>query len=458
MLLYGSSFVFLVDPSILRVVLRIYFSGLFLLLAFIGDRCCRNRAMLRLTKQSKARLTMMTGWLTAFSAVKIWIAQRQLPAGFLGIVMIVAQLMSFGADLLVSAQVKQIGVPGRCPFGVGAVLPVEPVGWRSVPSPFQPARTLVSEAQAASLQNGGLSGIFRKVNGAPNFRAEVQDVVGNWHCEDINDDITYSGHTGAQTVIDDLTSKGYLYNYSSSQVGYYPDGGWWKFFCWSPSVRDHANQTWDVRAALAIDNPRSEDRHIVRSYHCTMNGPSVEWVLRLIDASMTLRQWSAVVYGYINYDGLDEIPSQLESNLEAMVMLGYGGGVDSNATAIGDQTQGCVIAYAEIPWPLCVFLLLATLATMLMLAYWLFSSIYLRRLQSRSSYARSINGKIPNGLHGWMIQAVSEHTQHLTGDTITAKDISLWNLGPDGKGRLTVQQAAPAAPAARGMLEDKVLW
>lgn len=101
---------------------------------------------------------------------------------------------------------------------------------------------------------------------------------------------------------------------------------------------------------------------------------------------------------------------------------------------------------------------------LLMLAYWLLSSIHLRRLQSRSSlapYARSIDEKTPNGLLDWMIQAVSEHTRYLTGDGITAKDISLWNLGPDGKGRLTVRPAATAAAwsdseSARGGAPHKI--
>ena len=53
-------------------------------------------------------------------------------------------------------------------------------------------------------------------------------------------------------------------------------------------------------------------------------------------------------------------------------------------------------------------------------------------------YARLINEKMPNGLLGWMLQAVSEHTRCLTGDT-SIKDISLWNLGLDGNGHLTVQ-------------------
>jgi hypothetical protein len=80
--------------------------------------------MLQIIKQSTALLSMLTGWLSVFSAVKIWVAQRRLPAGFFRIIMIVAQLMSFRSDLLVSAAVKPTEVPGRCPFGVGVVIPV----------------------------------------------------------------------------------------------------------------------------------------------------------------------------------------------------------------------------------------------------------------------------------------------------------------------------------------------
>jgi hypothetical protein len=294
-----------------------------------------------------------------------------------------------------------------------------------------------------------LSGIFRKVNGAPDFRADVQDVVGHWNCVDINHDITYSGEIDQQGVIDDLVRRGYLYDGNNyAEIGPLPGGGWEWFFAWSSSVGDFANQTWDVRASFAIDILGPFDRHIVRSYHCTMNAPLVEWVLRQIDAYSTISKWYDVTSGYLGDNGLDAIPSQLESYLEAIIMLGYGGSVNASTTAIGDQTQGCVITYAEIPWPLFTFLVLATLGTLLMLAYWLLSSIHLRRLQSRSSlapYDRSIKEKTPNGLLGWMIQAVSEHTRYLTGDGITAKDISLWNLGPDGKGRLTVRPAAPAA-------------
>jgi hypothetical protein len=91
-----------------------------------------------------------------------------------------------------------------------------------------------------------------------------------------------------------------------------------------------------MRASFAIDILGPFDRHIVRSYHCTMNAPLVEWVLRQIDAYSTITKWYDVTSGYLGDNGLGAIPSQLESYLEAIIMLGYGGSVDASATAIGD--------------------------------------------------------------------------------------------------------------------------
>jgi len=72
---------------------------------------------LRLLMKSQAPILMMTGWLNAASAVKIWSNQKRIPAGFLGIIMILAEIMAFGSDLLVSGSSNQ----QRCPDGVYSV-------------------------------------------------------------------------------------------------------------------------------------------------------------------------------------------------------------------------------------------------------------------------------------------------------------------------------------------------
>jgi hypothetical protein len=267
----------------------------------------------------------------------------------------------------------------------------------------------------------------------------------------IHPDIKYDGDMDRKGVIDDLVEKEYLYDKYNGRVSVPRGGGWESLFVWSTSAAHFTNQTWDVRASIAIESLGPFNRHIVRSYQCTMDAPKVEWVLRQMDAHTTISQWYDVSSKHLGDNGLGAIPSQLESSLEAIVMLGYGrndSAVRANAMAIGDHTQGCVITHTKIPWALFTVLVLTTLGTLLMFAYWLFSSIHLRRLQSRSSlapYARSINERTPNGLLGWMIQAVSEHTRDLTDDAVTAKDIALWNLGLGEKGSLTIRPAGSAA-------------
>ena len=124
----GSSLTLNVETSHLRVGLRIYFTALFMMIAFVGDRCCSTRVKVSLMKKSSVNLTLTSGWLGGVSAFKMWMAQRRLPAGWLGIVMIAAEILAIASDLLVSGTVQTIHIPGRCHFGTGVVLPQDSVG------------------------------------------------------------------------------------------------------------------------------------------------------------------------------------------------------------------------------------------------------------------------------------------------------------------------------------------
>lgn len=442
MLIYGSSLVFNVDSSHLRVGLRIYFIGLFLLLAFVGDRCCGNRVKLRLMKESQARISMMTGWLNAISAVKMWITQKHLPAGFFGILMIVAEVMSFSSDLLVSGLVKPTEVPGRCSFGRGIVLPEKPVDYDSIPTALGAPYAMAIQAQATNEKMGGLRGLYKKLNEAPNFRAESQDVVGHWNCVDIQHDVTYYWNTTQTEVVTDLENRGYLYRETTTyKADGYPDGSWDGLLAWGSSVPDEAHRLWDVKASMTYDKEGSHRRKIMRSYHCVMNAPPYEWVLKKIWANSTLIQWSLLTHGLFEQEPTKPVTDVFSSVLECMTMIGWQPSL--NSTPIGDLTQGCLLAYAEVPWPLFGFLVLATLSTLLMIIYSIISSLQLRRLQSRSpssnQYNMSIKDETPNGLLGWMTQAVREHVR-CSGDAPDTKDIvvSGRNFGPDNKGRLAV--------------------
>ena len=318
---------------------------------------------------------------------------------------------------------------------------------------------MVNQAQTSSRENGGLSGIFRKVNGDVNFRADVQDIIGHWNCVYVQD-ITYNGNTTQDEVINDLTSRGYLYNGTNLWAGGdLPGGGWTYLWSWGPSVPDNVNMTWEVRASITYDWLGPFDRHIMRSYHCAMNAPSADWILIQMDAVSTLENRYDVTSGLLGEHGPADpgnSTDKLESTLESLAMVGWGGSVDFDSPPIGDPTQGCMITHAEIPWPLFLFLVLATVGTFLMIVYWIVSSLQLRRLQSRpSSCTKLIKEGTPNGVLSWMTQAVREHIGY-SSCPVEATDISGWNFGPDDKGRLTVSPGAGDAGSPAPKKRDKV--
>lgn len=446
--LHGSSLVFDVDASHLRIGLRVYFTALFLLLAFVGDQCCNGRVKVRLMKERLVRIPLLTGWLGGISAVRTWITQKRLPAGWLGIVMIAAEIMAFGSDLLVSGTVKTIQIPGRCAFGTGVVTPDKPVPWRSIPDFEQTAHDIVSQAQITSRENGGLSGIYRKANGAPNFRADSQDVLGYWNCVDVQHDVVYeTPEFNISEATNDLVSKGYLYDAFQSWCGEtFPDGSWDSFVIWSASVPDEVGKAWEVKASVDISDftPAYDKPQAMRNYHCVMNAPSYEWILGQIRAESTFPGWCMGLYKLVGGTGgprASNITSIIESVLESMVMIGYGHSVDTSSTPYaGDTTQGCLIAQAEIPWPVFTLLVLASVGGFLMLIYWTYLIFQLHWLEKRrlSSHRRKcIKENTPNGLVGWMEQAVREHEKDAD-QMGNGKDLRHWGLGQVDDGSLRV--------------------
>jgi hypothetical protein len=105
--------------------------------------------------------------------------------------MVLAALANFAGDVLVSGLVKTIQVPSRCQFGVGVVIPQNATHYTSEPEYDQLAVRMAIQAQNTSPENGGLSGIYWKYNADSNFRAEAEDIAGNWTCNDVHQDITY---------------------------------------------------------------------------------------------------------------------------------------------------------------------------------------------------------------------------------------------------------------------------
>jgi hypothetical protein len=99
-----------------RLVLRAYFTVLFLLLSLFGDRCCLQRAKLTLYHYHRVKVTQMTGWLSGTHAVSALAILRVSPAGPLGCLMILVGILGIVCDLAVSGLVVTTSVIARCHF------------------------------------------------------------------------------------------------------------------------------------------------------------------------------------------------------------------------------------------------------------------------------------------------------------------------------------------------------
>src|SRR5271169_5544807 len=167
------------NSGYVRSALRVYFTVAFLLISFVGNRCLAVRAQRNIKNKRQVPLTTLTGWLSDTSlAVAIYTFRRP-PGGWLfGICMVLCTVFSLVSDLAVSALVVQVTVAARCPFGTGLVVAdsYSQSGWWTVPPWNGAPYGAVAQAQLTSTANGGLVGIYWKVNRDMNFRADGFDI------------------------------------------------------------------------------------------------------------------------------------------------------------------------------------------------------------------------------------------------------------------------------------------
>jgi hypothetical protein len=227
----------------------------------------------------------------------------------------------------------------------------------------------------------------------------------------------------------DLYEKGLLYNYYAPEatnyiginvylqflVWYSPIGNWDANLTGTPDeiIDGKELHLWDVRAAVDI-SPNNTQPKVMRPFHCTMNASVVEFVVGKVQPPDTLEVFKSylrgMIYGYFN----DDVPLQTEPGvalatvLDQIVMSASLNHTDQ----IGDPKQGCLILRTRIPMSVILVWLLTTGVFLSVLGYYLHLLIVFRRVRAQKySSAVAMAECVPNGLMGWMKQAVSESNQ-----------------------------------------------
>jgi len=351
----------------------------------------------------------------------LW-ATRRSPAGWLGIVMLLASLYWITTDLLVSALVGTVHVPARCGFNMTSTYEVaitEPFFNFITPHDVGNLHDLVMQSQVTSISNGGLSGIYHKVNSDLAFRADDMDVIGKWDCTNIGQDISYPAYSDLNNVTNDLSERGVIFHDAvQSCWDEYPGVNQNNhLLALSADASDFSNKTFQIRAALDLSIKESDPK-VMRIFDCTMDAPPLEWILARIPIQTTFSTWCNQIRGKLYENSLWVPPvaqpgQAIASVFDAMIMIATANvsqtGLYTTLPVPANPTQGCLAPRAQIPLPVIVLFFCVTMSTVCLLGYWVYLTLALWRLKSRNPrVAKIIEINTPSGLLGWIKQAVYE--------------------------------------------------
>lgn len=428
----SSSLLLDISSSNLRVILTTYFKVLPIIVSWVGSRSCENRVKLKILKDEDFHVAYMTGWLTMTETFewlrKLWVV----PCGWLGYVMFLSGLLWVVSDYAVTGLVVDVGVVSRCPFDTtGPFAVIQAAGHTYSPwtatAPFGETYRTITQARVNSINNGGLAGIYKKVNNETNFRADPVDVWGQWECEDLNQTRIYPGNeTSADllSIIKDMQSQGLLYNNEaySSCAQTYPDGYVGLSLIWSNSVPVNSSKPWQFRGAVDVSTNHAEQQTF-KLYHCHLDAPALQPILAQTIVAPAIQPWCTELRGHIYANDSTTFPSFVGDPVLAMealldgVVMGAGVAQIPSENGIADPTQGCLATRARVPWPVILAFLAGTGLTVLMAVHWIVLVTALRgALRGATADSRLSEDQIevlekktlPGDYVTWMLQAVCE--------------------------------------------------
>lgn len=94
----------------------------------------------------------------------------------------------------------------------------------------------------------------------------------------MGDDQTYELGTDKADIVEDLQRRGLLYDTTPLYQFSALNNSFGHFVILTSSQSDDAPQPFDVRASVQLE-ARSDDTKTMKSFDCSMNAPSMEWVL-----------------------------------------------------------------------------------------------------------------------------------------------------------------------------------
>jgi hypothetical protein len=397
-----------------RLVVHSYFIVFFLALEIIGKECSKAQVKACLIRDKKVQLNRMVGWVEGFSFASTFWHLKSIPGGvFMSIYMLATTLLAPASVLAVGGLINSVQIPGRCEFVQGLVLnPSGPFDYTGPPVNGLPQHVALN-AQLTSTANGGLQGVYQKVNSDLTFSAQLQDVLAAWICTNVNDDITYVTGTKPADIIQDLQDRNYLYrDYFAESEG--QSLGYEHLVIWGTSTAD--SSPWDVKLSIDTGGAMSGPRTMT-SMGCAVNSHAADDILSSINTTWVLQDWAQGLQGGC-YEG-SGTPMQanatifIEQFLNSMLMVQAGNDNLLNHPTGDSETQGCLITVTNLPTVILVLIALVGVLFVILLVYWVVLLLiilwYGLRRRREAGYDPTLLECVPSGLTSWILHAAREN-------------------------------------------------
>jgi hypothetical protein len=204
----------------------------------------------------------------------------------------------------------------------------------------------------------------------------------------------------------------------------------WSFSTPQPGIQ--LTTPWDVRIAVDITSDAYAAQQVLSTYLCQMDAPSLDGILMQTSIDWWFASWCQELRGHIYTDfasaaNVSTDPGDvLESVLDNLVMMA-GSAWNLTQFPISDPTQGCLVTMTNVSWVVVVLVVVVAITTSAMTGYWATLSVLIYRAEGhyRHQQLKVPENDTPNGLLGWMLQAVRE-----TGIVrVGLKDLREWSFG-----------------------------
>lgn len=475
-----------VSSSIIRLLLRVYFTVIVVAITLLGDVCCNLWVRRQLLRRQPVKLTHMTGWQRGFMPYWLILKLRAMPGGIiLGSLMIMTSILAVFSDLTVSALVQDEHMPGTCMFLGGMVVASDHPSVSEAANAIsifpdingEAFRWALNAQYYSSVLNGGPNGIYRRVDNNSNFRArDPEDMLGSWVCEyetgDASTPLTVPRDTAYMDVVNGSVAAGKLYPYTQlDQIRVFanaladdPDPtDYSQLFALTASTagyhtaEERRGDAWDVRALIDWNHTGTAERSF-DVLHCTVGGADkdfIDYVLANIDAAWALGSWAAAVQGSM-YRGVggevyNDTATRLVKHLNAMVMVAASEQLVDRPPSPFDRV-GCVVEATTVPSLISALVLLTAAVFAWLCAYNVF--LLVSCCVYKSSYRKDARKKVwdqtPGSLIEWMAYALRESRVPAAHDAMP-KHLKGWDFVAELSGAAWVrfsQREAGASPVS----------